>query len=286
MSLETNEKLSIWRLLLNLLNPIRILIEVNTRFLIKWGRFIVFKQKEYSSVACLPLKSSQNHRFLNCLMSSKSNFSCFSCFVDIVLMDLWIKSHQIATQWLILYYYNPHQNLDHVHPETQTAAFHVRWITRLPSCIISFTAQTSPHVSSSKLPLFWILYNSEQLLRWDRIQRAWRMEISYLESPPLLNDPNPPFLLHSCIWKKLCWHAHSPLQRFCTIFTLQKSISAKSEGRKRPCDSVPLALTQRWQMLPPAPLDRFLVKVFKDVSARDCPCWKQNLPHSSPFRWS
>lgn len=55
MSLETNEKLSIWRLLLNLLNPIRILIEVNTRFLIKWGRFIVFKQKEYSSVACLPL---------------------------------------------------------------------------------------------------------------------------------------------------------------------------------------------------------------------------------------
>lgn len=39
-------------------------------------------------------------------------------------------------------------------------------------------------------------------------------------------------------------------------------------------------------MLPPAPLDRFLVKVFKDVSARDCPCWKQNLPHSSPFRWS
>lgn len=188
MSLETNEKLSIWRLLLNLLNPIRILIEVNTRFLIKWGRFIVFKQKEYSSVACLPLKSSQNHRFLNCLMSNKSNFSCFSCFVDIVLMDLWIKSHQITTQWLILYYYNPHQNLDHVHPETQTAAFHVRWITRLPSCIISFTAQTSPHVSSSKLPLFWILYNSEQLLRWDRIQRAWRMEISYLESPPLLND--------------------------------------------------------------------------------------------------
>lgn len=188
MSLETNEKLSIWRLLLNLLNPIRILIEVNTRFLIKWGRFIVFKQKEYSSVACLPLKSSQNHRFLNCLMSNKSNFSCFSCFVDIVLMDLWIKSHQITTQWLILYYYNPHQNLDHVHPETQTAAFHVRWITRLPSCIISFTAQTSPHVSSSKLPLFWILYNSKQLLRWDRIQRAWRMEISYLESPPLLND--------------------------------------------------------------------------------------------------
>lgn len=86
------------------------------------------------------------------------------------------------------------------------------------------------------------------------------------------------------IWRKHRRHTYSPLYGFCGIFILQKNSSARSEEHKRPCEipfvAVSSDMLERWQMLPTAPLERFRRKFLKMCQG------KQNLPHSSSFRWS